>query len=484
MTSGRITEAELEDLKSRNPCDIVAGGWVSLRRHGQKMVGPCPICSADPKSRDATRFECWADGWVCAVCADGGDVIRLVERVNGCSFMDAIAFLGGKRELVPGEAMLAEAHRAKLRAERERESKAYRERERRKLWAMWHPAVPIAGTVAESYLALRHLTAPVTSTARLRYLANCPMYVTGAASTKPVHTGPAMLAAIVGADGRFSGLHITWLDLARPKGKAEVPDPTTGDLLPAKKVRGSKSGGRIEIVPRAAPRRLIIGEGIETVLAVWTALDGAGQDLTDTAFWSAVDLGNLGGRAAATVPHPTLKTANNHTRRVPGPVPDQIWCGSASNISMPRSQRPASRGGSSSSRPIRRAISASPNQKSRFCPSSSRSSRGRPPAKRRFCRRNWASRSRPRASVIGSATAATRPGCQNAVPTGCARSALRSAPRTGLVSISSWLFSIGARPSRRQSIPARPVGGFGCGLDAHARAILGWSALTWRCLTF
>src|ERR1035437_4678314 len=88
--------------------------------------------------------------------------------------------------------------------------------------------------------------------------------VAGAASTKPVHTGPAMLAAIVGADGRFSGLHITWLDLARPKGKAEVPDPTTGDLLPAKKVRGSKSGGRIEIVPRAAPRRLIIGEGIET----------------------------------------------------------------------------------------------------------------------------------------------------------------------------------------------------------------------------
>src|ERR1019366_9578109 len=138
MTSGRITEAELEDLKGRNPCDVVAGAWVSLRRHGQKMIGPCPVCSPDPRSRDATRFECDAAGWVCAVCADGGDVIRLVERVNGCSFMDAIAFLGGKRELVPGEAALAEAHRAQLRAEREREAKAYRERERRKLWAMWH----------------------------------------------------------------------------------------------------------------------------------------------------------------------------------------------------------------------------------------------------------------------------------------------------------------------------------------------------------
>src|ERR1039458_7049613 len=310
MTAGRITESELEDIKARNPCAAVAGAWVSLRRHGQKMIGPCPICSADPKSRDATRFECWTDGWVCAVCADGGDVIRLVERVNGCSFMDAIAFLGGKRELVPGEAALAEAHRAKLRAERERESKAYRERERQRLWAMWHPALPIAGTIAESYLTLRGVRAPATSPARLRYLANCPMYATGAAGAKPVHTGPAILTAIVNIDGRFSGLHITWLDLARLKGKAEVPDPGGGGLLPAKKVRGSKSGGRIELVPRAAPRRLIIGEGIETVLAIWTALEGAGQDLTDIAFWSAVDLGNLGGRAAGTVPHPTLKTAN------------------------------------------------------------------------------------------------------------------------------------------------------------------------------
>src|ERR1035437_1161816 len=185
MTSGRITEAELEDLKGRNPCDVVAGAWVSLRRHGQKMIGPCPVCSPDPRSRDATRFECDAAGWVCAVCPDGGDVIRLVERGNGGSFKDAIAFLGGKRELVPGEAALAEANRAKLRAERERESNAYRERERRKLWGMFHPAVPSAGTIAAQYLALRQVRAPAISPARLRYLANCPMYATGSAGAAP-----------------------------------------------------------------------------------------------------------------------------------------------------------------------------------------------------------------------------------------------------------------------------------------------------------
>lgn len=37
----------------------------------------------------------WKDnlGWYCYVCKTGGDVIRLVERVNGCSFPDAVEWL-------------------------------------------------------------------------------------------------------------------------------------------------------------------------------------------------------------------------------------------------------------------------------------------------------------------------------------------------------------------------------------------------------
>jgi P4 family phage/plasmid primase-like protien len=333
MTAGRITEAELEDLKARNPCDVVAGAWVSLRQHGKKMIGPCPLHSADPHARDSTSFECDAAGWVCATCADGGDVIKLVALRENLDpqkdFRKVIEILGGKREIDPAEAARAEKLRADLRAQRDRDSRAYRERERQRLWGMFHPAAAIAGTPAESYLALRQVVAPATSPPRLRYLPNCPMYATGAAGAKPVHSGPALLAAIVGDGGRFSALHITWLDLNEAKGKAAIADPLTGDLLPAKKVRGSKAGGRIELVPRAAPRRLVIGEGIETVLSVWTALEGAGRDLSDTAFWSAVDLGNIGGRAAATVPHPTLKTANGRTQRVPGPTPDMTANGLA-----------------------------------------------------------------------------------------------------------------------------------------------------------
>lgn len=323
MTAGRITEAELQDVKTRNPCDQVAGRWVTLRRHGQKMIGPCPLHSGDPHARDSTSFECTADGWVCAVCADGGDVIHLVECVQNCSFLEAVAFLGGKREIDPAEAARAQKKRDEIRAQRERESRTFREKERRRLFdSFWHPAKPIAGSDVERYLERRRCPAPPTLPPRIRFLPSCPMYADGSSGSIEVHRGPAMLAAIVDAGGTFRGLHTTWLDLEQPKGKAAIADKVSGEILPAKKVRGSKSGGRIELVPRATPRRLVIGEGIETVLSVFNALTELGQDLSETAFWSAVDLGNLGGKAAGSVPHPALRTANDRALRVPGPVPD------------------------------------------------------------------------------------------------------------------------------------------------------------------
>lgn len=317
----RLSEAEIEDLKSRNPCDAVAGRWVKLRRSGQKMIGPCPICSSDPTSRDATRFEATAAGWVCAVCADGGDVIRLVQRIHDFDFSAAVDFLGGVRAIDPEEAARAERYRAEQREKRDRESRQFREKERRRLWGMWDAASAPAGTEVARYLSLRAIDVAV-SPARLRFMAMCPMYADGSGKSPPVHRGPAMLAAIVGADGRFAALHTTWLDLTEAKGKALVRDPATGEILPAKKVRGSKAGGHIELLARSAPRRLIIGEGIETVLSVWTALERAGWDLGETAFWSSVDLGNLGGRARETVRHPTLKTEGGRVQRVPGPEPD------------------------------------------------------------------------------------------------------------------------------------------------------------------
>ena len=282
-SGGFISQADLADLKARNPVTEIAARYVRLRPHGKGMMGPCPMCSLDPQKSDSRRFECDADKWVCAVCTDGGDVISLVERVEHLDFLGAVEWLGGarcferagtpQRELARQQGRLGRARQASEFQDRER-----RQRERRALFAVWRRALPVRGTPVEDYLHLRKLELPPA--ARLRGAADMPFYVSG----EPVHRGWAMLAAIVGPDGRFCGLHITWIDLNDPKGQARVVDPETKALLPAKKVRGSKVGGVIEVAPVAMPERLIMGEGIETVASVWVEFKRVGRDLSTTAF--------------------------------------------------------------------------------------------------------------------------------------------------------------------------------------------------------
>ena len=131
-----------------------------------------------------------------------------------------------------------------------------------------------------------------------------------------------MLAAVIRPDGCFGGLHVTWLHPAFDGRKAEVADPETGEMLPAKKMRGSVKAGRIELLPaRGGEHRLVMGEGIETTASALMAEapDGAAGG---TLYWAAGSLGNLGGPSAGTVQHPLLKHANGHRQRVPGPTPD------------------------------------------------------------------------------------------------------------------------------------------------------------------
>jgi hypothetical protein len=87
-------------------------------------------------------------------------------------------------------------------------------------------------------------------------------------------------------------------------------------------MRGSKTGANIAVTLVDAPKRLVIGEGIETVLSVFTAFVDAGRPIEDIAFWAAGDLGNMAGRAVRSLPHPTARRPNGQPQRVPGPVPD------------------------------------------------------------------------------------------------------------------------------------------------------------------
>ena len=318
ITAPGWSQERLAALKMTCPVEQIAGQWVTLRRRGKRMVGPCPICSTNPQSRTAARFEIAGDRWMCAVCQDGGDVIALVMRRRGCTFDQAVRWLGGDRlGVISARERRQIEQRTRQTAERARTAEQFRQRELQTLRDIWDRALPLDGTPAHDYLRRRGIVM-AADTLRLRCVLAMPYYY----AREIIGRAPAMVGMIE-RDGALSGLHLTWIDLAAAtgKGKAVFVAPDTGEILPAKKCRGSVAGGHIVLVTPGAPRRLILAEGIETALSVWQVFARNGRD-DGLAVWSGIDLGNLGGAAIATLKHPTLKTRNNRPLRVPGPVPD------------------------------------------------------------------------------------------------------------------------------------------------------------------
>ena len=321
----RLSEAQIEDLKGRaDLLGLVEKFGGKLRRSGRKQIGACPLCGG---GKQATRFEIKADGssWVCAVCHQGGDAIKLVELARGCTFREAVEFLGGASVLSQEE----EARLARIRAaeteRREQAAQAHRQKEILRALQLWNLADFFRIDGVLTYLKGRGIPG-LPKTANIRMARAAPYFhgekigPTGAREPNLLFRGPAMMAAIRDNDGAITGAHLTYLN-SDFSGKAAIADPESGEALVAKKVRGAKAGGHI--VLRSPPKieRLFLGEGIETALSVATALRACGALRPGDGFWSSVDLGNLGGPAAESVKHPELKTPGGRAMRVPGPSP-------------------------------------------------------------------------------------------------------------------------------------------------------------------
>lgn len=307
--------------------DVASVRGLRLRGSVEK-VGPCPGpgCGGTDRFGLNTRKNVFG----CRRCGASGGPIDLVMLCDGVDAVRAAEILTGRPPPGASSGVTAE-DLARIEQERTRRqleaavnSMRYSEEERTKLWRWWSAAKVPAGTPVEAYLGLRGLSLPPTRA--LRFHPEFGLYHDRKGGSVRVHTGPAMFAAIRGPDDRFSGLHITWLDLAKPDGKAEVAHPDTGEIGPAKKVRGSKTAGRIELVRVEAPAKLVIGEGIETTLSAREALIAQGVDVSRIAFWASVDLHNLGGKHVGNVAHPTERRLDVRGRsfpvRVASGVPD------------------------------------------------------------------------------------------------------------------------------------------------------------------
>jgi hypothetical protein len=306
-----------------------------VRFRGMKGHGPCPACGGSARS---TRFS--ADlrqgVWHCFVSGEGGDVIALVQYVTGANFLGAVETITAEPppSTSAGEvmrqdpALLAERERKRAEEEkrRQRDDNDYRRREIARCARIWREAVPLSGTAAEDYLRSRGIQAPAGARLRCHRALKYWEWSKTAGAFNVIAEAPALVARIDDATHRFRGVHITYLDPHERNGKLAAVDPETGEILPAKKVRGSPKGCHIHLGGDPATAvSLDVGEGIETVLSVREALREAGRAIDSHLFWSALNLGNIGGPAKETVPHPRLTRVDAAGRsrkvKVAGPFP-------------------------------------------------------------------------------------------------------------------------------------------------------------------
>jgi len=272
-----------------------AQGW-KLTRVGTEFAGPCPKCGGT----DRFAINPKKNVWLCRECDVGGDVIFLAQHMLGLFFAEACELITGRsarQRIDPEQARRMSEERDAAERQRIATENKFREKARKDAYEVWEYALGRPMDVVATYLGQARglaggaidFDAPDWHAGMpLRFIGDRPYWHDG----KVLLRAPAMIAAIQRADGRFGGVHQTYLGLSQPKGKAVLPE-IEGKAPPTKKVLGVKKGGAIRLMTPSGCRRLVMGEGIETTL---TARAHAFEE--DTAYWAGVDLGNMAGKAA------------------------------------------------------------------------------------------------------------------------------------------------------------------------------------------
>lgn len=219
------------------------GRWASLLprfgispAHLTGKHSPCPLCGG----RDRFRFDDRGGNgtYICNQCG-AGNGIRLVMLKTGLSFADAAAEL---RRYIPSS------------------TKSVRRESRRAIdnntvRQLWNDAIPLMGTIADRYLALRGVDG---DTSALRFLPGCPI-----SDIPGISRCDAMLAMVSGPDGKPVSLHRTYLD---GPAKAAYRDGS-GRVMSARRLMPGALPKGAAVRLAIADDELGIGEGIETARA-------------------------------------------------------------------------------------------------------------------------------------------------------------------------------------------------------------------------
>lgn len=239
-----MSRLDIPAIRAATPISAVIAQHVKLQRVAAEWKGCCPFHADRTPSftvNDAKGF------YHCFGCGRHGDVLDFVQAIEG----------GGLRQAAERVSNLPVVYRGRPAPPDEGD----RSGEARQIWRQ---AVPIIGTLAETYLRSRGLWCALPASLRF---ARLPYGKRG-----PLH--PCLIALVASADNRAIGIQRTYLN-ASGTGKAIVPKP--------KLSLGRIRGGAIRLAPAAG--ELVVCEGLEDGLTLQ-------QDL-GTATWVAAGVGNL-----------------------------------------------------------------------------------------------------------------------------------------------------------------------------------------------
>lgn len=277
-----------------------------LKRSGMNYSGPCPNCGGT----DRFAIDARGNKWFCRAEGVGGhDAISMVISLDsqglsgstyGEMFIPACERITGRSrrdEVSQAELDRRKDELRKKKEDQDRIAARCRDQSRKAAWDIWRAGRKTYDSVA-GYMIRRGLKVNPHDLynvgsrglySAIREVPNLPYWHNG----EKIHEGPAMVLCIQGLDGRFCGVHMTWIDLSPdlPKGRPALSHD--GNSLPTKKIRGSKGNGAVRIYTPANPKKLVIGEGFETTL---TAMACAYEP--NTAYWMGIDLGHMSGRCA------------------------------------------------------------------------------------------------------------------------------------------------------------------------------------------
>jgi hypothetical protein len=162
----RLPSDEIQRARAVRLEDELAHRGIRLRRIGAELVGPCPVCGGTDRFSINVRKNVWN----CRSCQRGGDVIDLVQHIDGIGFLEAVRVLAGEDR--PDRPRHRHAQRPATA------KPAYNTGNSKRSLELWRQAVPIVLTLADKYLiGTRKLDVPlelVVDGEVLRFHQNCP----------------------------------------------------------------------------------------------------------------------------------------------------------------------------------------------------------------------------------------------------------------------------------------------------------------------